>query len=141
QDHLDAVVWKELLRLLEDPSVIQEELNRRCDAASKADPLKQREELLHRDHARLEKSMDRLLNAYQEGLVGLDQLRSRMPELRKQEHAVQAEFQSLETAATDDAKSLRLVETLGDFHARLRQRADRLEVTERQKVLRLLVKE
>jgi len=141
QDHLDAVVWKELLRLLEDPSVIQEELNRRCDAASKADPLKQREELLHRDHARLEKSMDRLLNAYQEGLVGLDQLRSRMPELRKQEHAVQAELQSLETAATDDAKSLRLVETLGDFHARLRQRADRLEVTERQKVLRLLVKE
>ena len=29
QDHLDAVVWKELVRLLEDPQVIQEELNRR----------------------------------------------------------------------------------------------------------------
>jgi len=65
QDHLDAVVWKELLRLLEDPRVIQGELNRRLEAARKADPLKQREELLEREQARLEKSMDRLLNAYQ----------------------------------------------------------------------------
>jgi Recombinase len=32
QDHLDAVVWTELVRMLEDPSVIQEELNRRVAA-------------------------------------------------------------------------------------------------------------
>jgi hypothetical protein len=60
QDHLDAVVWKELVRLLEDPSVIQEELNRRVEAARKADPLKQRQESLHREQGRLEKSMDHL---------------------------------------------------------------------------------
>ena len=141
QDHLDAVVWKELLRLLEDPSVIQEELNRRREAARHADPLKQREEILRRDHARLEKSMDRLLNAYQEGLLSLEQLRSRMPELRKKQQAVQAEWQSLEAAAADDTQCRRLVETLADFCAQLRLRADTLQVTERQKILRLLVKE
>ena len=141
QDYLDAVVWNELLRLLEDPTIIQEELNRRLEAAKNADPLKQREDQLHRDHARLAKSMDRLLIAYQEGLVSLEQLRCRMPELRKQDHAIQAELQSLETAAADQTKYLRLVETLADFRARLRARADTLDVTERQKVLRILVKE
>jgi site-specific DNA recombinase len=141
QDHLDAVVWKELVRLLEDPSVIQEELNRRVEAARKADPLKQRQESLHREQARLEKSMDRLLNAYQEGLVSLGQLRSRMPELRKQQQAVQTELQSLETVGTDPAQCLRLVESLADFRSRLQTRADTLEVVERQKILRLLVKE
>ena len=141
QDHLDAVVWKELLRLLEDPSVIQEELNRRREAARHADPLKQREEILRRDHARLEKSMDRLLNAYQEGLVSLDQLRSRMPELRKKQQAIQAEWQSLQAAAADDTQCLRLIETLADFSAQLRLRAGILPVTEHQKILRLLVKE
>jgi site-specific DNA recombinase len=141
QDHLDAVVWKELLRLLEDPRVIQGELNRRLEAARKADPLKQREELLEREQARLEKSMDRLLNAYQEGLVSLEQLRGRMPELRKQQQALQAERQSLQAASADHAHCLRLVETLTGFCARLRQRADTLEVSERQKILRLLVKE
>ena len=48
---------------------------------------------------------------------------------------------SLETAASDQTKYLRLVETLADFHARLRARAETLDVPERQKVLRLLVKE
>ena len=141
QDHLDAVVWKEVLRLLEDPGVIQEELNRRLEAAKKADPLKQREESLHREQTRLEKNMDRLLNAYQEGLVSLEQLRSRMPDLRKQQQAAQAEWQSLKAATADHAYCLRLVETLTDFCARLRLRADALEVTERQKIVRLLLKE
>jgi site-specific DNA recombinase len=141
QDQLDAVVWNEVVRLLEDPSIIQDELSRRLEAARNADPLKQREEQLRRDHARLAKGMDRLLIAYQEGLASLEQLRCRMPELRKQDQAVQAELQSLETSAGDPTKYLRLVETLADFHARLRARADVLDVTERQKILRLLVKD
>jgi site-specific DNA recombinase len=85
--------------------------------------------------------MDRLLIAYQEGLASLEQLRCRMPELRKQDQAVQTELQSLETAASDQTKYLRLVETLADFHTRLRARAETLDMAERQKVLRLLVKE
>lgn len=141
QDQLDAVVWEELMRLLEDPSIIQDELTRRLQAAKNADPLKQRQDQLHRDQARLAKGMDRLLIAYQEGLASLDQLRSRMPDLRKQDQAIQAELQSLETAANDQTKYLRLVETLDDFHTRLRERAATLNVTERQKVLRLLVKD
>ena len=141
QDHLDAVVWKELVRLLEDPSVMQEELNRRLEAARKADPLKQREELLEREAARLEKNMDRLLNAYQEGVVSLEQLRGRMPELRKQQQAIQAGRQSLQATATDQAHCLRLVETLTGFCAQLRSRANTLDVSEQQKILRLLVKE
>jgi site-specific DNA recombinase len=141
QDHLDGVVWNELVRLLEDPKVIQEELNSRLEAARKADPRKQREELLQREQARLEKSMDRLLNAYQEGLVSLEQLRARMPELRQQQQALQAERQSLEATSADQAHCLRLAETLTGFCAQLRSRADTLDVSEQQKILRLLVKE
>ena len=85
--------------------------------------------------------MDRLLNAYQEGLISLDQLRYRMPELRKQQQAVQTERQSLEAAAADHAHCLQLSETLTRFCSRLRLRADTLQVTERQKIVRLLVKE
>jgi site-specific DNA recombinase len=90
QDQLDAVVWAEIVRLLEDPKIIQQELNRRLEAARNADPLKRRQEQLQRDHARLSKSMDRLLIAYQDGLMSLEQLRCRMPELRRQDQAIQA---------------------------------------------------
>lgn len=42
-----------------------------------------------------------------------------MPDLRKQDQTIQTELQSLETAASDQTKYLRLVETLDDFHTRL----------------------
>jgi site-specific DNA recombinase len=141
QDYLDQFVWKEIIRLLEDPALVQAEINRRQEVARNADPLRRREEELHRELARLEKSTERLVTAYQEGLVTLLQLRHRMPDLRKQAQAIESELQSLEMAAVDQAQYLQLAETLAGFCGKLRRRADTLDVRERQQILRLLVKE
>jgi site-specific DNA recombinase len=141
QDSFDELIWQQLLRLLEDPTLIQTEIDRRMEEAKKADPLRQREAHLHREQLRLQKNIDRLVTAYQEELVTLEQLRRRMPELRRQEHAAHSELQSLQMAAEDQSRYLRLADTLGDFRARLRATADKLNVAARQKILRLLVKE
>ena len=141
QEQLDAVVWQEIVRLLEDPSLLQAELDRRLQAAQTTDPLKRREDALRRDQARLTKSMERLLTGYQENLITLEELRCRMPELRKQQRANEAELQSLEMTAVDPTRNLRLVETLAEFRTRLRARGNVLEVAERQRVVRLLVQE
>jgi site-specific DNA recombinase len=141
QDHLDTVVWNEVLRLLDDPGLIQAELDRRRDVAQRTDPLKHREEALRRDEVRFATNIDRLVTAYQDGLLTLDQLRGRVPELRKRQHGVHAELRSLAAAATDETHYLRLVETLADFRTRLRLRAQTLDIAERQKILRLVVKE
>src|ERR1700690_4227897 len=85
--NLTPVVWTEIVQLLEDPSLIQNELDRRLAAARTADPTRQRENVLHREVARTRKSIDRLLTAYQEELLSLDELRRRMPELRHRGHA------------------------------------------------------
>ena len=95
--------------------LVQGEIDRRQQAAQNADPLRKREEALRREQARLEKCSDRLISAYQEGLVTLPQLRHRMPELRKQAQAVESELQSLEMATLDQAKYLQLAETLAMF--------------------------
>jgi len=141
QDALDEFVWKEIIRLLDDSTLVQSEIDRRREAARRADPLRKREDELHREQARLEKSSDRLINAYQEGLVTLTQLRQRMPELRKQAQAVESELQSLAMAAVDAAKYLQLAESLDVFRSKLRIRAETLDIRERQQILRLLVKE
>ena len=141
QDYLDQFVWNEIIRLLEDPALVQAEIDRRQEVARNADPLRRREEELHREQARLEKSTERLVTAYQEGLVTLPQLRQRMPDLRKQARAIESELQSLEMAAVDQAHYLQLAENLSGFCGKLRLRADTLDVRERQQILRLLVKE
>jgi site-specific DNA recombinase len=85
--------------------------------------------------------MDRLLTAYQEDLLSLDELRRRMPELRQREQTLQAELQSILDQTNDHAVHLRLAETLSSFLARLRTVADTLDIEERQRIARLVIKE
>ena len=141
QDYLDQFVWSEIIRLLDDPDLIQAEIDRRQATARNADPLRRRQEELRREQLRIEKNSERLLTAYQEGLVTLPQLRQRMPVLQKQAQAVGSELQSLEMAVVDEARYLQLAESLGGFRSKLRVRADTLDVAVRQQILRLIVKE
>jgi len=82
QDLLDQIIWAEVVRLLEDPTLIQQELDRRLAAARSSDPTKHREQSLQNQLTRVGKSLERLLTAYQEGLLSLEQLRERIPALR-----------------------------------------------------------
>jgi site-specific DNA recombinase len=73
QDLLDQIVWAEVIRLLEDRTLIQRELDCRLAAARASDPTKKREQSLQR----VGKGIERLLTAYQEGLLSIEQLRCR----------------------------------------------------------------
>ena len=103
------------MRLLEDPQLIQIELDRRLQAARRADPAKRREEALRRDLLRIHKSIERLLTAYQEDLISFDELRQRMPDLRMREQTSEAELQAIADQSAERAACLRLAETVADF--------------------------
>src|SRR5580700_9818079 len=141
QDLLDQIVWAEVIRLLEDPTLIQQELDRRLVAARSADPTKQREQSLQRELIHVGKGIERLLNAYQEGLLSIEQLRERMPGLRQREQMLRTELRAIADQVNDRAAFLRLAETLTAFLTRLRSTAETLNVAERQRIVRLLVKD
>src|ERR1700726_174108 len=141
QDLLDQIVWAEVIRLLEDPMLIQQELDRRLAAARSSDPIQKREQSLQRELIHVGKGIDRLLTAYQEGLLSIEQLRERMPALRQREQTLRAELQAIVDQTNDRAAFLRLAETLTAFLARLRSAAETLSVTERQRIVRLVVKD
>src|SRR5206468_721395 len=136
QDLLDQIVWTEVIRLLEDPSLIQQELDRRLAAARAADPTKQRQQTVQRDLVRVDKSIERVLIAYQEDLLSLEQLRERMPSLRQREQALRAELQSIADQTRERTMYLQLAESLSAFLARLRVAADTLDIVERQRLVR-----
>ena len=73
--------------------------------------------------------------------MSLDALRGRVPPIRDRKRQVEAELQAVESAAADREQYLRIAETLESFRERLRTGARTLDVVERQKVLRSLVKE
>ena len=141
QDLLDQIVWQEVVRLIEDPTLIQAELDRRLDAARGAEPTKRRQDALERELTRIRKSVERLVTAYQEDLLPLDELRRRMPELRAREQSARAELQAILDQAADRMSLLQLAETLTAFLQRLHESAQSLEIVDRQKIVRLLVKD
>src|SRR5207249_9895495 len=83
----------------------------------------------------------RLLVAYEEGLVSLDQLRDRMPELRRREKSLSGQIESLDNHLANEETYLKLAESLENFLTRLRDAATSSSVRERQQVLQLVVRE
>ena len=141
QDYLDGVIWQQVIELFENPEMIRQEIQRRIKEIKDSSPTRKRKEILDREIHRQQKGIEKLLDAYQEGLLKLDELRDRLPNLRKRSEALQAELRSLEATAADQQTFLHLADNIGNFLERLRRNSDTLDVIERQKILRLVVKE
>ncbi|HWI59075.1 MAG TPA: recombinase family protein [Bacillota bacterium] len=140
-DYLDPLVWEQILELLRSPQLIQAELERRRQESRQLHPQEQRQEQLQRELSRCRQKMDKLLDAYQEELVSLSELRQRMPQLRKQLGATEQELQALALRTTEDQHWSQIHDSLEGFLARLNQNAQNLAPEERQKLVRLLVKQ
>jgi len=140
-DYLDRVVWDHVTGLLADPKLIRAELDRRLAELQAANPQTATKARLERELAHATTATRRLVEAYQEELLSLDELRSRIPALRAKQQTLHAQLDTLDAQLIDQAAYLTLAETLESFLDRLRDKADTASVTERQRVLRLLVKE
>ena len=90
QDYLDGIVWNQVIKLLENPDLIRFELQRRIKLIRDSSPIKQKKDHLEKEIIRIRKGIDKLLDAYQEDLIQLDELRSRMPALRKREKSLKS---------------------------------------------------
>lgn len=141
QDHLEGLVWEAVTGLLADPTRVRQELERRLKERRQSSPTQKQEDQLRREVARYQKAVARLIEAYQEELISLGELRARIPELRSRENAASAQLESLQAQFTAREAYLKLAENLESFLSRLQERAQTLSVEERQKVLRLVVKE
>ncbi len=71
--------------MVKNPGLIRSEIKRRIQTIQESNPTKQRKDVLSKKIKKTEKTIEKLLDAYQEDLLQLDELRSRIPDLRKRE--------------------------------------------------------
>ena len=140
-DYLDKVVWDHITALLTDPTLIQTEINRRLDQLRTADPTTTRQQHLEQALTKTTAAITRLITAYQEELLSLEELRERMPELRSRETHLREQLDALNAQLVDREAYLRLATELEEFLTRLRASAGSATIPEQQRVLRLLVKD
>ncbi|MDP6504374.1 MAG: recombinase family protein, partial [Planctomycetota bacterium] len=99
QDYLDPLVWEKVIELLKTPALVQEEINRRIEQSRQRNPILKRQETLGKERARVQNGMDKLLDAYQESLLPLNELRQRMPALQKRMATIESELATIEAQA------------------------------------------
>ena len=140
-DYLGQVVWDHITGLLADPALIRAEIERRLTQARASDPVTKQRNQLELALAKATTSVTAMIEAYQEQLITIDELRNRMPHLRAREASLRSQLDALDAQAADRDAYLKLAGNLDGFLAHLRGKAATVSVEERQRVLRLLVKD
>jgi len=140
-DYLDTVVWDHITGLLADPALIRGEISKRLAAARTSDPVTSQRKRLQAALAKATASITAMIEAFSEQLVTIDELRARMPHLRARETGLRGQLDALDAQAADRDAYLKLADDLEGFLAQLRGNAATATVEDRQRVLRLLVKD
>jgi site-specific DNA recombinase len=140
-DYLDTVVWDHITHLLADPALIRAEISKRLEQARTADPATRQRKRLELALAKATTAITRMIEAFQEQLITIDELRSRMPDLRARETNLRGQVDALDAQLADQEAYLKLADDLEGFLTQLRASTSGASVPERQRVLRLLVKD
>jgi site-specific DNA recombinase len=140
-DYLDTVVWEHITGLLADPALIRTEIGKRLDTARTSDPVTRQRRRLELELAKAVTSIAAMIEAFQEQLLTIDELRARMPHLRTRKANLRGQIDALDAQAADREAYLQLADDLEGFLTHLRGSAATAAVGERQRVLRLLVKD
>jgi site-specific DNA recombinase len=140
-DYLDTVVWDHITGLLADPALIHAEIDKRLEQARTADPVTSQRNRLQAALARASASITAMIEAFSEQLLTIDELRAKMPHLRAREANLRGQIDALDTQAADRDAYLKLADDLEGFLAGLRGNAATATTEDRQRVLRLLVKD
>lgn len=140
-DQLDNLVWEQVWELLNRPELIRQEIEQRLREYRQSSPLEQRQETMARELARIEQQTDKLIDAYQEQLLDLAELRRRVPELRKRRLALEKQRESLDLQALEQRRLIEVNASVERFVEQLKNSAQTLDVEQKQKIVRLLVRE
>jgi site-specific DNA recombinase len=140
-DYPGTVVWDHITHLLADPALIRAEISKRLEQARTADPATRQRKRLELALAKATTAITRMIEAFQEQLITIDELRSRMPDLRARETNLRSQLDALDNQLADQEAYLKLADDLEGFLTQLRASTSGAKVPERQRVLRLLVKD
>jgi len=140
-DYLDQIVWDHVTALIADPALITAEIDKRLHAARTADPATAEHRRLQTALTKTTTTIARMITAFSEQLITIDELRTRMPDLRARETNLRNQIQAIDAQTADRGAYLKLAQDLGGFLHQLRHAAETAAVPERQRILRLLVKD
>jgi hypothetical protein len=138
-EQLDDYVWRSVSALLKDPARMLEEWSRRQKSGGVTAELQQHRDDAARAVAAFERTMKRLVDAYEVGAIEVEDLKQRSDTVRARSERAQRELADAETRLRETVQLRAIVTQLDDFAARVRARLDALSWLEKRTIIRTLV--
>lgn len=139
QEELDNLVYHEIIQMLQNPFMLREELKRREKESGNVQEIERQEISMRKELEKLIKERERLLDAYQSGLLDLTSLSQRAQGLEKRRSELENEQK--------ERLNLKLMKEMGSgweqafetILERLKKSTPDLPFNEKQKLVRLIV--
>lgn len=139
-DRLDALVWTALCELLQQPEALYQEYQLYRDLLQGDQTQFQAQfKRLDIQIQRVQRQIQRLIDAYQNEIIELDELDKRKQQLLGQQTALEKQYQQLQFQQRRSLRWEKVVEDIQEFRQLLSHRLDRLSFEERQKLVQLLI--
>lgn len=135
---LDNLIFTEVLELLRDPYLVKEEIARRAEQIADKEEGKRKEILVKKELSKLILERDRLLDAYQGGLINLEELRKRnyAADIRKKD--LEKTLQGIQASKMEIGKD-ELEQCFKTIGERIQLTANNLTFKDQRKLVRLLI--
>lgn len=142
QEDLDEYMWNWVTSILQDPKLIEKEIQRRSAEDPSKKRLNERKMELTRTKNKLKNSRNKLLDAYTEGeCLSLEELKNRMQILNQQMKQIEKEIAVVESHTNEEERFKQGKLTLEKFSEALKNSSTELDVAEKQRVMRALIHE
>lgn len=141
QQELDDLVYSETVKMLQNPSIVRAELARRAKESSDQEDYERQATSYKKELLKIGQERDRLLDAYQSGLIDLEGLKKRHQESDKRRSALEKEIIRIQALRFDNANIKDLEKGLKSILKGMKLSAEGLTLKEKQKIVRLLVQQ
>lgn len=138
-NELDDAIWKALISMLEAPELIKNEISKRISEIN-GQPIQLKKMQLEKKLNDLANESNRLLDAFQAGCIQIDELSKRMNALKREINNTKREI--LETGpGLNKEQLLEVAEAVECFSKHLKKTQSGLNIEEKRKILRMIIKE
>jgi len=138
-DQLDGYVWESVCELLQNPKRVMNEWSRRSNNGGVADELRANHAEALRALATHERTLKRVVDAYEFGAIELKDLKTRTEAIRARIARAQADVEKANEKLRETIQLRAVVTRIEDFAARVRRGLDQLSWEDRRRIVRTVV--
>ena len=140
-DELDRLVWDEVKRLLGNPEEILRYFREQYEGgvATTLDLSRRKLQELERQSGTLRKQERRLVDAYEAGVIELEELKERRAAVQRRRDDLQEEIKEAQKAMSTKERQRSIEEAIGAFASKFEASLEQVTFDEKQRILQLLI--